>query len=98
MQAKINAQFLFLCCSVRVRMFVSGRKGISFGAGFQSFVPIVMGLGMGMGNGYGKQERRRYSLRTGGDEMEVLIIGMKGRVLGINRANGDRVWETHLRP
>ena len=29
--------------------------------------------------------------------MELLIIGMKGRVLGIDKANGDRAWETHLK-
>ncbi len=29
--------------------------------------------------------------------MDMLIIGMKGRVLGVNRATGDRVWETHLK-
>lgn len=29
--------------------------------------------------------------------MKLLIIGMKGRVLGINRKSGSRVWETHLK-
>lgn len=29
--------------------------------------------------------------------MENIIIGMKGRVLGVNKANGERMWETHLK-
>jgi len=29
--------------------------------------------------------------------MSLLVIGMKGRVLGLNRTNGDRMWETRLK-
>ena len=29
--------------------------------------------------------------------MSLLVVGVKGRVLGINRANGDRMWETQLK-
>ncbi len=29
--------------------------------------------------------------------MNLLIIGMKGCVLGIDKATGERVWETHLK-
>ena len=29
--------------------------------------------------------------------MQILIVGMKGRVLGIDKVTGDRVWETHLK-
>jgi len=29
--------------------------------------------------------------------VSMVIIGMKGRVLGVNKTNGDRMWETHLK-